>query len=88
MAEIEIGIYKSIRGTLSVAAGALLTRQASSNNGPAWDVLEEATADEQQVVLCAMQSDQGVQKFTVTPKGLDPGTTYDVTAGDSANSTA
>jgi alpha-galactosidase len=78
----EIGIYKSIRGTLSVAAGALLTRQASSNNGPAWDVLQETTADKQQVVLCATQSDQGVAKFTVKPKALDPGTTYDVSSVD------
>jgi hypothetical protein len=78
----EIGIYKSIRGTLSVAAGALLTRQASSNNGPSWDVLQETTADKQQVILSAMQSDQGVQKFTVTPRGLDAGTTYDVTSVD------
>ena len=35
----EIDIYKSMRGTHSVAAGALLTRQAAAQNGPAWDVL-------------------------------------------------
>jgi len=45
-------------------------------------VLQETTVDKQQVILCAMQSDQGVQKFTVTPNGLDPGTTYDVSSVD------
>jgi alpha-galactosidase len=78
----EIDIYKSMRDTRGVAAGTLLTRQAAEKNGPAWDVLQETTADKQQVVLCATQSDQGVAKFTVKPKALDPGTTYDVSSVD------
>jgi alpha-galactosidase len=78
----EIDIYKSIRGTLGAAAGTLLTRQALAQNGPAWDVLQETSADKQQLVLCAVQSDQGVLKFTVKPKGLEAGTTYDVSSVD------
>src|SRR2546421_9911707 len=37
----EIDIYKTMRATLSVAAGALLTKQAAASGGPAWDVLQE-----------------------------------------------
>jgi alpha-galactosidase len=78
----EIDIYKSTRGTLSVAASALLTPQASDVNGPAWDVLQETAAGSQELLLCAVQSDEGVRKFTVKPTGLDPGTTYDVRSVD------
>jgi alpha-galactosidase len=78
----EIALYKSLRGTLGAAASALLTRQASAQDGPAWDVLQETAADKQEVLLWAVQSDTGVQKFTVRPTGLDPNTTYDVRSAD------
>lgn len=78
----EIAIYKSMRTTLSVAAAALLTKQAAAEDGPAWDVLQESTSAHDQVVVSAFQSDQGVQKFTVKLTGLQAQTTYQVTSVD------
>jgi alpha-galactosidase len=78
----EIAIYKAIRATVSVAAGSLLTKQATSRDGPSWDVLQESTAAHDQVVLSAVQSDGGVQKMTIRPTGLQPGTTYQVQSVD------
>jgi alpha-galactosidase len=78
----EITIYKSMRGMVTSGAGALLTQQASAENGPAWDVLQQTTANAQQLVLCAVQSDDGVQTFTVRPKELDAGTLYQIVSVD------
>jgi alpha-galactosidase len=78
----EIAIYKSMRAMVTAGAGALLTRQAAAENGPPWDVLQQTTPDGQQLVVCAVQSDDGVQKFTVHPKDLDAGTTYQVLSVD------
>jgi alpha-galactosidase len=78
----EIAIYKSMRAMVTAGAGALLTRQAQAENGPAWDVLQQATADAQQLVVCAVQSDDGVPTFTVRPKDLDPATLYQVRSVD------
>jgi alpha-galactosidase len=78
----EIAIYKSMRAMVTAGAGALLTRQAAAENGPPWDVLQQTTPDGQQLVFCAVQSDDGVQKFTVHPKDLDAGTTYQVLSVD------
>ena len=78
----EIAIYKWMRGMVTAGAGALLTRQAAAENGPPWDVLQQTTPDAQQLVVCAVQSDDGVQKFTVHPKDLDAGTTYQVLSVD------
>jgi alpha-galactosidase len=78
----EIAIYKSMRGMVTGGAGALLTRQAAAQNGPSWDILQQTTADAQQVVVCAVQSDDGVQTFTVRPKELDAGTMYQIVSVD------
>jgi alpha-galactosidase len=78
----EIAIYKSMRDTLSVAAAALLTRQAATDDGPAWDVLQESTSASDQVVVSAFQSDQSVQRINVKPTDLQPETTYQVTSVD------
>jgi predicted ribosome-associated RNA-binding protein Tma20 len=71
-----------MRGMVLSGAGALLTQQASAENGPAWDVLQQTTANAQQLVLCAVQSDDGVQTFTVRPKELDAGTLYQIVSVD------
>jgi alpha-galactosidase len=77
----EIAIYKAIRGTLSGAAAALLTRQAMTVNPPAWDVLQEsASAD--QFVIGAFQSDEGVRTFNVKPSGLQADVSYHVQSVD------
>jgi alpha-galactosidase len=78
----EIAIYKAIRGALVGAAGALLTRQAAADNPPAWDVLQESASDDDQFVIGAFQSDEGVPTFTVKPSGLQPDITYTVQSVD------
>ena len=78
----EIEIYKATRTTVSVAAAALLTRQAEAEGGPPWDVLQESTAAHDQVVLNAVQSDSGRQSFAVKPDGLDAATMYHVQSVD------
>lgn len=78
----EIDIYKAMRATVSVAAASLLSRQATREDGPSWDVLQESTAAHDQVLLSAVQSDDGVRKINVKPTGLQPGTTYQVQSVD------
>jgi alpha-galactosidase len=78
----EIDIYKAIRGTLSVSAAALLTKQAEVADGPAWDVLQEGTSSSDALVVSAFQSDAGVPTFNVKPTGLQAGTTYQVQSVD------
>src|SRR5206468_10791255 len=41
----EVDIYKNVRATLSVAAGALLSPQAAATDGPRRDVLQDARPD-------------------------------------------
>jgi alpha-galactosidase len=78
----EIAIYKTMRETLSVASGALLTTQAESDSSPAWDVLQEGASGNQQLLISAFQTDQGVRKLNVKPTGLDGPTTYVVQSVD------
>jgi len=78
----EIDIYKTTRATLSAAAGALLTPQAQEQNGPQWDVLQEAVAGGKQVLMYAFQSPDGADSYTVKPTGLAAAATYDVTSVD------
>ena len=78
----EIGIYKTTRATISVAAGSLLTAQATPDGGPPWDVLQESTVGHDRVVLTAVLSDAGVQTVNIKPTDLEPGTTYDVASVD------
>ena len=78
----EIDIYKAARATISGASASLLTKQATPEDGPSWDVLQESTAAHDQVVLSAVQSDTGVQTINVKPTDLQPGTTYQVQSVD------
>jgi alpha-galactosidase len=78
----EIDVYKSMRSTLSVASGALLTAQAEVTDGPAWDVLQETSADGARILLWAFQSNVDVEKTTVKPTALNPATTYEVQSID------
>ncbi len=78
----EIGIYKTLRETLSGAAGALLTAQAAVEDGPAWDVLQETSADSRQLLVLSFQSDDGVRTINVKPTGLDAATMYEVRSVD------
>jgi hypothetical protein len=72
-----------MRDTLSIAAGSLLSAQAEEGQGPAWDVLQETAPGNAQLLVCAFQTDQGVDKLNVKPKNLDAGATYEVTSVDS-----
>ena len=78
----EIAIYKGLRDTVSVAAASLLTKQAAPEDGPSWDVLQESTAGHDQVVLNAVQSDEGVSTINVKPTDLQPSTIYQVRSVD------
>jgi alpha-galactosidase len=78
----EIAIYKTMRETLAVAAGALLTPQAHPEDGPAWDVLQESASANQQTLIGAFQTDPGTQKVNVKPTALDAQTMYVVQSVD------
>lgn len=78
----EIAIYKAMRETLAVSAGALLTPQAQPEDGPAWDVLQESAPVNQQTLISAFQTDAGVQKVNVKPTALDAQTMYVVQSVD------
>jgi alpha-galactosidase len=78
----EIAIYKSLRETLSEASATLLSDQAAPVAGPAWDVLEEITADSTSVVITAVQSDPGSSRLTVRPTGLQADAQYEVRSVD------
>ena len=78
----EIAIYKATRGTVSQAAASLLTKQATPDDGPSWDVLQESSIGHDLIVVSAVQSDTGVQKINVKPSDLVATTTYQVQSVD------
>jgi alpha-galactosidase len=78
----EIAIYKTLRTTMSAAAGALLTQQANVTDGPAWDVLQATAPDSHALVMYAYQDDEAAVKINVRPIDLQPDTTYDVRSVD------
>jgi len=78
----QIDIYKSLRETIAAAAASLLTGQATLDNGPPWDVLQETAAASRQVLIHAFQSDMGVDRILVKPTGLDSATMYQVKSVD------
>jgi alpha-galactosidase len=78
----EIAIAKTMRETLSAAAGTLLTAQVLLQQGPAWDVLQETVSGGKQLLICAYQSDTGVQKINIKPTGLGPTIVYEVRSVD------
>ena len=78
----EIGIYKATRATESIAAAALLTKQAAPEDGPSWDVLQLSTAAHDQVVVNATQTDDGVDTVNVKPTDLLPSVIYQVQSVD------
>ncbi len=75
---LEIDTYKNLRATLAEASGALLTPQASSVNGPAWDVLQTTSDSMHPVVLWAYQTDRAAERTSVRPIGLQSDLMYDV----------
>ena len=78
----EIDVYKGLRDTLGRASSALLSTQASPDNGPAWDVIQATTGDDADAVICAYQTDDGVSRINVKPVGLEPETMYSVQSVD------
>ena len=78
----EIAIYTTVRPTLSVASGALLTQQASVTGGPAWDVLQTTAPGGNALVVYAFQNDEGTDRINVKPADLQPATAYDVHSVD------
>ena len=78
----EIGIYKTVRDTLSAAAGNLLSPQANADNGPEWDVLQATAPGTSALLLYAYQTDDGSTKVNVKPTGLQSDATYLVVSVD------
>jgi alpha-galactosidase len=78
----EIALYKSIREVQRDASAILLTRQAASEGGPAWDVIQELSATTGEVVIFAFQHDGGTSAVAVQPRGLVPEAIYTVTTAD------
>jgi alpha-galactosidase len=78
----EIAIYKTVRPTLSMASGALLTQQASVTSSPEWDVLQTTVPGSNALVVYAYQNDLGTDRINVKPADLQPATTYDVNSVD------
>jgi hypothetical protein len=78
----EIGLYKTLRTTVTAASGMLLTPQTLPTNGPGWDSLEELDPVSGNVIIFAFQNDPGAASVTVTPVGLQAGTAYGVFTAD------
>jgi alpha-galactosidase len=78
----EIAIYKDVRATLSVAAAALLTPQASLTASPEWDVFQASAPGNDSLVVYAYQDDIGSEKTNIKPMGLNLDASYEVTSVD------
>jgi hypothetical protein len=78
----EIAIYKDVRTTLSVAAAALLSPQASLTASPDWDVFQASSPGSESLIVYAYQDDLGSEKTNIRPTGLNPNSSYDVTSVD------
>jgi alpha-galactosidase len=78
----EIAAWKNLRGSLSAAAGALLTPQAALRNGPAWDVFQTRPSGREPTVMWAFQSDTGVPDIIARPVALRPQMMYEVRSLD------
>ena len=81
----EIAVYKSYRGVLAAAAGALLTPQVTEQTTAAWDVLQLTAMGGNEIVLTAFQIGPGSIGLTIKPTGLRAGTTYAVTSVDTGS---
>jgi alpha-galactosidase len=79
----EIDIYKGLRDVIGNASALLLTTQADTDNGPAWDVLETTAGSGADAVISAYQNDGGVDRVNVKPVGLATATMYSVESVDS-----
>jgi alpha-galactosidase len=77
----EVNLFKTTRAALATAASALLTAQAGTT-GPAWDVLQETSSDQRQIVVWAFQADQGVARINVKPSGLRSRVTYEIRSAE------
>ncbi|PWU21306.1 MAG: hypothetical protein C5B48_11420 [Candidatus Rokuibacteriota bacterium] len=78
----EVAIYKDVRATLSVAAAAMLSPQASLTASPEWDVFQVSSPGSESLIVYAYQDDMGSEKTNVRPAGLDPNSSYQVTSVD------
>jgi alpha-galactosidase len=80
----EVDLYRQSRGLVSGASAVLLTDQAMTDGGPAWDALQVTDAAGAAAVIYAFQNDRGVPRVTLKPQRLTPGTLYQVrsTAGE------
>jgi alpha-galactosidase len=78
----EIATYKSARSTQSDGSAALLSPQANFSNGPAWDVLQETSANGAVLVYAFENGGAGSDSTIVVPRDLKVGVTYFVRSAD------
>jgi hypothetical protein len=72
----EIATYKSSRATQSDGSAALLSTQANFLDGPAWDILQETSADGSVLLYAFENGGPGSDTTNVVPKDLQPELTY------------
>jgi alpha-galactosidase len=66
----EIDNYRALRDALRTASGTLLTAQASSADGPGWDVFQTTPVGNHPIVIWAFQNDRAARTIVVRPTGL------------------
>lgn len=77
----EIALYKGIRGVQQASHAALLTDQAASVGGPAWDAVQ-TVSDQGDAVILAFQNDERVESLVVRPVGLQQAAVYEIRSSD------
>jgi alpha-galactosidase len=73
----EVG-YRDARALVGGGSAVLLTDQAESDAGPAWDALQITNATADAAVIYAYQNDPGIPRIVLKPRRFTPGTIYQV----------
>jgi hypothetical protein len=81
----EVDLYREARSLVSGGSAVLLTDQAESDAGPAWDALQITDAVAGAAVIYAYQNDPGTTRVTLKPRRLTPGTAYQVRSAKGAD---
>ena len=75
-------IHAGNSSQISDGSAALLSQQANFSNGPAWDVLQETSADGGVLLYAFENGGAGSDRTNVVPRDLQPGVTYLVRSAD------
>ena len=77
----EIARYKLLRDTITQSSAMLLGSQAPLQQD-GWDIVQEVSTDQRNVLIFAFKSTPDDGQIVVTPQNLLAGATYDVTSLD------